>query len=214
MRCKRLPSLWAGCVVPSLLALSSSALAQAESSSELSPRDLSLLAGALVALLTWFGGQVAIPLYKYRREQRRGRELTIAIMKVVTDKTLDFFGAHKSTPAFDKILFRIDEQIDNVRLNNNYFAHISVSEDDPFKDKVLNTEHFWLVDKELIKAFIKVEENASRANFMCKAVMDKDYLQLVRNDRNRYISALEQIREQFDVWQKSTLKLQELLKKY
>ncbi len=180
----------------------------------LTMKELSLLAGAFVALMTFLSGQVIIPLYKYRMEQRKGKELIITIMKVMADKTLDFFGDNTSTSIFDKVSYQIQEQIERTEKDNHYIAHVSVSNEDILRTKLLDKDHFWLVEEEILKAFIKFEENASRARFMCRSVMDKEYLELVKDDRKRYVAALEQVKKQFDDWLISTRELKEALKEY
>ena len=180
----------------------------------LTMKELSLLAGAFVALMTFLSGQVIIPLYKYRLEQRKGKELIITIMKVMADKTLDFFGDNTSTSIFDKVSYQIQQQIESAEKDDHYIAHVSVSNEDILRTKLLDKDHFWLVEEEILKAFIKFEENASRARFMCRSVMDKEYLELVKSDRKRYVAALEQVKNQFDDWLISTRELKEALKEY
>ena len=197
-----------------LIFVSSFAHGHAEEANTLSAKDYSLIIGSFVALLTWIGGQVFIPLYKYHHDQKKGKELIITVMKVVTDKSLDFFGDNISTSVFEKVLFLIDEQINKAKEDKNYFAHLSVSEGESVRNKVLNGEHFWLIDDELIQAFLKFEENAFRAGFMCEAVMDKNYHELVKDDRKRYISALEQVKKQFNTWLNSTRELKTILNNY
>ncbi|WP_157496853.1 hypothetical protein [Hahella ganghwensis] len=132
----------------------------------------------------------------------------------MADKTLDFFGDNTSTSVFDKVSYQIEQQIEKAAEDENYIAHVSVSNEDIIRTKLMDEEHFWLVEEEVLKAFIKFEENASRARFMCRSVMDKEYLELVKNDRKRYVSALKQVKKQFDDWLISTRELKEALKDY
>ncbi|OZG72436.1 hypothetical protein BTA51_15010 [Hahella sp. CCB-MM4] len=195
-----------------IFALSAHCQAEGFAPDPMTLREFSLLAGAFVALMTFMSGQVLIPLYKYQREQKRGKELILTIMKVMADKTLDFFGDNTSTSIFDKVSYQIEQQIERAAKDESYIAHVSVSNEDIIRTKLMDEEHFWLVEEEVLRAFIKFEENASRARFMCRSVMDKEYLELVKHDRKRYVAALEQVKKQFDAWLVSTRELKEVLK--
>lgn len=173
-------------------------------------KNYALFTGAMVALLTFFLSQVAIPLYKYRHEQRRGKRLMLVIMKAITDKTLDFFGG--ATQA-NLVAAQIDQQILQAQQDPHFIAHITVSKDDSFHSKILDETQFWLMDETVVNAFVRFEENSSRARFMCEAVMEKSYLDIVKHDRERYVAALKQISDHFQQWYQSTLDLKEILLK-
>ncbi len=174
-----------------------------------------LLVGAGVALLIFFLGQVVIPVSKYCYERVRSKRLILTIMEATTDKTLYFLRGlvpdHEPDIVAEEITKSFNQLIDEVRKNPDYVAHLTVSIDGPSYAKILDNDQFWLMDDEVVKSFVRFEENALVARHMCELVMSEAYLELVKNDRERYVAGLEQIKSQFQEWYQSARDLKEIL---
>jgi len=190
---------------------------QAPSSSDVDLKSIFLFASAIGACLAFIFSQVVIPVYKYKHGQERSRKMLLAIMASSVDKTYDFFGENYNTPFNEKMIFRLNEQLEMVLADKSYRLYLKVTSDRETFDRIFNEADFWFLPKNIRDAYMKYVGNATQSASMGEALMDKTFLDRIssaENGNERYARAIQSVIKQLEIWLESTKELNRELKEY
>ena len=162
--------------------------------------------GALAAIII---GQAVLPAWRFYWSNQRKKKVLYRMILSHARKTLDFFGeTHAGIPAS---IDSMRHQINRMKSDAKYMAYVTVADNHDLTD-ILDDHDFWLLDEEVVGAFVDYLDDIEQTKSMSEKIYDEKYQDLIGNDRERLINAIEQlVNERMTGWYDSTLKLKKVV---